>query len=309
MKSPKLTEDRLQDAVRFIESNARQLDRRYYEYFFEDASSKDVLSELSKYQNKDGGFGHAIEPDFRMRSSSPMATSVALQYYTGVDGPEEEELIERAIKYLIQTFDVEQKYWPATTMEVNDSPHAPWWHLREVKRPQGADWANPSAELAGYLFKYPYYVPEDLLDTLSDIVMDYVEMHDYVDSWLYNVMCWERVYYCFPTPLRTKIEQMIRATFQHYRPMQKDTLNEIRIFWIAPHPTSLMAQVDRDTVMSMLEEEIDNQAADGGWWPTWRWGQYEEVWPTAEKEWAGKITTEALRGLDSFNMIRGRNGW
>lgn len=234
MKTSMLTEDRFQDAVKFIKSNARQLDRRYYEYLFEDASASDILSELSKYQSKDGGFGHAIEPDFRMRSSSPMATSLALQYYTDVDGPEEGELIGRAIKYLIQTFETKQRYWPATSIDVNDSPHAPWWHVEEVKRPQGADWANPSAEIAGYLFRYSHYVPENLLDTLSEIVMDYVQMHDHVDSWLYNVMCWERVYGYFPTTLRIKIEQMIRATFEHHRPMQKETLNEIRINAIPP---------------------------------------------------------------------------
>jgi hypothetical protein len=45
------------------------------------------------------------------------------------------------------------------------------------------------------------------------------------------------------------------------------------------------------------------QSSDGGWWPTWRWGQYEEEWEVAKTEWAGKLTAECLMDLDKFNLI------
>jgi len=50
------------------------------------------------------------------------------------------------------------------------------------------------------------------------------------------------------------------------------------------------------------------QQDDGGWWPNWHWGQFEDVWPVAEKEWAGKITAETLWTLRRFGRLAGLRG-
>ena len=76
----KLSKDAFSRAEDFIYSNARKLDARLFEYHFKEASKDELLEELRKYQNSDGGFGNAIEPDFRLAVSSAMATSVGLQY-------------------------------------------------------------------------------------------------------------------------------------------------------------------------------------------------------------------------------------
>lgn len=43
-------------AADFIKRNARPLDKAIYRYFFEKQGSKNVIKELIKYQNADGGF-------------------------------------------------------------------------------------------------------------------------------------------------------------------------------------------------------------------------------------------------------------
>lgn len=58
----------------FIKTKARGLERSLFEYEFENGSQESVLAELITYQNKDGGFGNGIEPDFWLPNSSPMAT-------------------------------------------------------------------------------------------------------------------------------------------------------------------------------------------------------------------------------------------
>jgi hypothetical protein len=63
--------------------------------------------------------------------------------------------------------------------------------------------------------------------------------------------------------------------------------------------------VEPENVYNLLKHEIGRQAEDGGWWPTWKWGQYEDVWPIAEREWAGKITVGCLTTLRAFDMIEG----
>ncbi len=65
-------------AIEFVLQKARPLDLAVYKYFFENESNQAVVDELLKFQNPDGGFGHAIEPDFFNPNSSPIATNDAI---------------------------------------------------------------------------------------------------------------------------------------------------------------------------------------------------------------------------------------
>ncbi|MGY5853921.1 MAG: hypothetical protein RTU92_10170 [Candidatus Thorarchaeota archaeon] len=72
----KLSKEAFQRAQDFVHNHARTLDSTLMDYHLGHGSKEAVEDELAKYQNTDGGFGNAIEPDFRLRASSPMATSV-----------------------------------------------------------------------------------------------------------------------------------------------------------------------------------------------------------------------------------------
>ena len=83
-------------------------------------------------------------------------------------------------------------------------------------------------------------------------------------------------------------------------PNLQEKMAEIRIFWMISDTEDLLLS-HKQVVDRLLKHEISQQAEDGGWWPTWKWGQYEDVWPIAEKEWAGKMTFECLRTLRNLN--------
>ncbi len=72
----KLSKEAFARAIEFIHKEARLLDRSLFDYLFEGGPRESIRDELSKFQNSDGGFGNALEPDFRQKASSPMATSV-----------------------------------------------------------------------------------------------------------------------------------------------------------------------------------------------------------------------------------------
>jgi hypothetical protein len=145
----KLSKEAFARAREFIQKNARPLDRSLFDYLFEKGSRGAVVEELSKFQNSDGGFGNALEPDFRLKASSPMATSVGFQYCHDIGATADNEIVTKAIQYLLTTYDHDHGFWPSTYLDVNDAPHAPWWHLEEVTPLTEERWANPSAELAG----------------------------------------------------------------------------------------------------------------------------------------------------------------
>ncbi|MDR1558441.1 MAG: hypothetical protein LBS84_01860 [Clostridiales bacterium] len=67
----------------FIYRNARPLDITRFQVHFENGSKDAVLTALAAYQNEDGGFGHALEPDAWNPNSSPIQTWTATGYMAG----------------------------------------------------------------------------------------------------------------------------------------------------------------------------------------------------------------------------------
>jgi hypothetical protein len=297
-----LTKNNFEKAVDFIQTQARPLDIQLHNYHFNGGSVTAVLHELAAFQNEDGGFGHGIEPDFRSPVSSPMATSVALQYCLKVKAPSSHGMMQKALQYLQATFDAEHHYWPSTTLAVNDAPHAIWWHVSDLTPPDEAQWPNVSAELVGYVHHYQELVSPSFYEEVMARARQNLDNTETLSP-LYNLLCWQRTAVLMPPSIQTKINQKIQVTFSQMQPITPETLAEIRVFWCADNPTAVLAQQYPETVSQLLAQEIANQAADGGWWPTWHWGQYEDVWPIAEKEWAGKITTEALYTFKNFGML------
>ncbi|MFW9799833.1 MAG: hypothetical protein ACFFD9_05320 [Candidatus Thorarchaeota archaeon] len=297
----RLTSDSFSRACDFIRKNARDVDRALFEYHFENGQADEVLGELVKYQNSDGGFGNAIEPDLRLRASSPFATSVGLQYCMEIGLGEESSVIESAMEYLVSTYDTEHNYWTYTFMDVNEEPHAPWWHLEEIAPPKESSWPNPSAELFGYCHRYANLIPDNLLRQMNQRALTNLESSETIEG-LYNVMCWERAYESIPEPLKSKAMEKLERTFREIVPLTQETLGEIRVFWLSPSIDSILARTHPDNVYHLLDLEIQKQAEDGGWWPTWKWGQFEDVWPIAEKEWAGRITLNCLKALKRFDL-------
>ncbi|MHA1951184.1 MAG: hypothetical protein ACW99G_18125 [Candidatus Thorarchaeota archaeon] len=298
----KLLKEAFDRAREFIHKNARPLDSSLFDYIFEQGSRDAVVEELSKFQNSDGGYGNAIEPDFRLQASSPMATSVGLQYCKDIDATEDEEIASEAIKYLLSIYDQEHEYWFNTPIDVNDAPHAPWWHVEEIKPPSEASWANPNAELAGYIHRYKSLVPSEFVTSLNKRLVTNIESSEHIDG-LYKIMCWERAYKDFPEPLQSMVAEKIRRTYTKDAPYTQDDLEVIRIFWLAPNAESILISYPGN-VYNLMYQEIERQADDGGWWPTWKWGLYEDVWPIAEKEWAGKITLDFLRAATELVNLR-----
>src|SRR5689334_19328631 len=62
----------LATASDFLWRNARLLERHLFAYHFADGSSDPVRAALRAYQNADGGFGQALEPDKRCPDSQPI---------------------------------------------------------------------------------------------------------------------------------------------------------------------------------------------------------------------------------------------
>jgi hypothetical protein len=74
-----MTGEVFEKARRFIYRNARPLDLARWRYHFEGGPKEAVVTALAAYQNEDGGFGHALEPDAWNPASSPVQTWAATE--------------------------------------------------------------------------------------------------------------------------------------------------------------------------------------------------------------------------------------
>ena len=126
----------------FIYRNARLLERRVFETLFEDGSREGVVQALKAYQNSDGGFGNALEPDKRAPSSQPLDVQFALEVLDRcgmlTDPEVKRDLLLPACGFLA-TVTAPDGGVACVSASVNAYPHAPWWQVDELKAPAGPE--------------------------------------------------------------------------------------------------------------------------------------------------------------------------
>src|SRR6185312_6889470 len=139
---------RLQNAQDFIWRNARLIERYLFTCLFANGSKDPVLAALCAYQNEDGGFGNALEPDKRCPSSQPQDIEIALHILDAIDAMHD-PMVKRACDYLV-TITTPDGGVPYALPSVNAYPHAPWWTVED--NPPAS--LNPTAAIAGLLLKH-----------------------------------------------------------------------------------------------------------------------------------------------------------
>ena len=170
-----LTSDSFEKARTFVIDQGRELERRLLSYYFADGTPAAVLDELANYQNQDGGFGNGLEPDIQLPDSSVITTTIALRILREVKATSNDEIVRKAIQYLLAAYDSTQNRWSIVPQEVDEYPHAPWWNFENTADTFGNFLANPRAEVVGYLHEYHELVPTDLTKQLTVEVIEHIK--------------------------------------------------------------------------------------------------------------------------------------
>lgn len=141
-----------QAARDYIYRHARPLDFARFRFHFEGGNREDVLSILAAYQNADGGFGHALEPDFWNPDSTPIATWAATCILREIGLRDAAHPIMQGIlRYLDSGQDAENGMWYTSVPSNNAHPHAIWWACSSDK---GIPHDNPTMSLAGFALRF-----------------------------------------------------------------------------------------------------------------------------------------------------------
>ncbi|OXM16299.1 prenyltransferase/squalene oxidase repeat-containing protein [Paenibacillus herberti] len=288
----------LNRAKPFIYNNARLLDRRKYEFYFEGGSKERVIEALRAYQNPDGGFGNALEPDIRCPNSQPVPIEMALMVMDQMDDFDP-RMIDGVIRYL-KEITLPDGGFPFVFRSASEYPHAPWWAAQQDDQPS----INPTGRILGLLYKQK---------TRTDI---------FQEGWfLKNVAyVWSVVENTQPHGYHDAVHWI---SFLQHTPEQEragkiwlifdEWVNRSRIIERNPKAEGYVHKVldwapTRDSYMSKFMTDADfaehvqvlirDQQEDGGWSINW-----PAVSSGGEAEWRGSITIDRLLTLRSFGMI------
>lgn len=301
--------DRARD---FIKTQARPLDRALFEYRFEGASVDLVVTELAHFQNDDGGFGHALEPDLRTPTSSALATEVALRTLEELGCASDHPMVVDAVRFFLETIDPRTKVWRVIPPDANAHPHAPWWHDEDGSLARTFDdfLIIPRASVVGLLQHYAALVPADWLAELTEHTVATLEtIKDGAfggggDSLRYAMRLVETK--ALPQSYKDRlVSRLCRLSLKFVSCDPQEWGGYVATpLKVAPTPDALVADVLRDGLEKHLDYQIDRQTPEGAWEPTWTWGDfYPDIWEQTRREWRGALTLEVLTSLQAFGRI------
>lgn len=313
MTEKKLSREAFERAKLFLFETARPLEKHLFLHLFAGLPADQAMVELARFANPDGGFGHALEPDMRTDESSALATSVALQWMRACKLDADHELVQHALRYLLDTFetvDATSGGWRIIpdSARTGDADKAPWWSAPPDETNTRAMF-NPSAELLGYFIPWAD-TSDSNIKQVRAFVIDHLNTHtDPLES--HELLCLMRL---AQTPnLPEELAAIVYPRLAHDVPLVATTDPEqwggygLMPLWLAPTPApgSHAAQALGEALLHQnLDYEIDRQHDHGQWDPTWDWGpDSRAAWEMAKPDWQGVLTLQTLLTLRAYDRI------
>lgn len=283
-----------QKARQFIYRNARPLDLARWQYHFEGGDREAVLTALAAYQNEDGGFGHALEPDAWNPNSAPIQTWTATEILREIDFTDAAHpIIQGILRYLAGGQDFEGRFWFNTLRSNNDYPHAPWWHTESDSTCHN-DY-NPTACLAGFIIRFADK-NSDLYRFGCRIATEAVASYmagDLLDD-MHTAACLIRLMqYCEEAKANDAIDLPAFKAKLHKQVKHSITQN------ISEWETGYICKPSqffncRDSIFYTENKEIADyecdfiiktQLPDNSWSIPWGWAAYPEEWAISRNWW------------------------
>ena len=284
----------LESAQTFILSNARLLERHLFAFLFQQGNPDHVRTALLAYQNPDGGFGNALEPDKRTASSQPIDQEIALRV---LDDLGFDTRIALQLCDFLETITTAEGGVPFVLPTVRDAPRAEWWNT-DLDEPPAS--INPTASIAGLLHKYEIRHP--WLDRATDYCWQYIEHlqisggHDFlcIQLFLEYVADRERAERAF----ERISAQLMAGGHITYDPSASGYVFMPLAY--APSPQMMARRLfDTTTIERHLAALANKQQIDGGWPISW-----PAVSPACELESRGIVTLNALKTLKAYDYMK-----
>ncbi len=288
----------LERAKSFLYKNGRLLDRRRFEYHFEGGSKQAVLDVLRAYQNADGGFGNALEPDIRCPQSQPVPTEMALHIMDEI-GAFDPEIMDGIVRYLPE-ITLPDGGFPLVFRSAIEYPHAPWWMVERDDVPS----INPTGTIIGLLYKQKAnvaIVEEAWFKRCLDYLWRYME--EARPDGYHDGIQWVEFLRHTPDQSRASrhfavVDEWLQKPGTIERDPNAQGYVQKVLDWAPARGSYAGKFVTTDELNVHLDAILDQQLEDGGWTISW-----PAVGAGAESEWRGWLTVERLKTLRSYEKL------
>ena len=283
-------------AQTFIWRNARLIDRHLFAYLFRQGPKTPVITALKAYQNVDGGFGNALEPDKRTPASQPIDAEIALRYLNDVDALSDPQVHRELLLPLcdwLQSVTTQGGGIPFILPTSNPYPHTPWMATSDDHPPAAI---NPTASVTGYLLKAG--VQHAWVDRAAAYCWDHIEASSDDE---YHTLVTE-VLFLQNAPDSDRAAGLLKQRIERVGvpgivEMDPDAGGYVHkpLDWARRPDSPFRILFDEAILRLHLDKLAKQQQPDGGWPITW-----DAVGPGAEMEWRGIITIDAISTLQAY---------
>lgn len=298
----------------WIYRNSRQLDLAMWQYEFENGNKDNVLSALSHYQNADGGFGNALEPDCWNPNSTPYTTLNAIsKLYTINFIDTSHPIMQGIIRFFESGVHFTGDGWLFSIPSNDDYPRAPWW----TYDPKANEYEHKGVTLGivcfvlqfvnreSELYKKAFAIANKLLsklkepDNLGDMglsgyymILEKIKqlgLADQFDMAFHSVS------------IKKLVDEAI------VRDVSQWVNYSVRPSQFILTPDSPFFEGNEDIVEKELDYLIDTRPDNGVWGITWQWWENYEKYPKefsiSENWWKADKAISTLKLLRSFGRL------
>jgi hypothetical protein len=277
-------------AANFIWQHGRLLERRIFDYVFQNGSKNNILTALKAYQNDDGGFGSAIEPDLRSPNSQPLFTEFALRVLYDCN-IKDIEITEKACHFIAKHADF-KKGIPTIFPSSIHYPRANHWNNPSSTDPSFSRFTGLVGLLKWQGLEHPW-LDEAVERCLKDIeAKSYDDAHTILTAFCLIESSPQSDYI---KGLYDKLSKELFAAnfFKLDEGSQGYGLTPLEF---APSSTSYCRSLFTEEVIKKHLQVLESQQNEDGGWPI----EWDPPGETAKFEWRAHKTLKTLVTLHSY---------
>lgn len=284
---------------RWILNHARELERVYYKFLFQNGDPNDVIEALKKFQTENGGFGNGLEPDCLNPNPSPIQSWSAIAYLDALKVDKNHPVMFKLLNYFEDEFRNNEMF-PALIPSNNEYPRAIWWDYKEGHQYWGY---NPSISIWAFMYAHrpSFKVHKKIEQAMSEFISQpKLEMHELVCF----VEMYERMlvfnsefkeFNLFEKVLIKAVDAVINIS----NSQDKNSYHATPLTFCID-PNSKMTQIFIMPLKTQLNKIIESLNSIEIWDITFHWQQYEKEFMYAKNNWQAIQAIKNLRFINQF---------
>ncbi|MBP1041425.1 hypothetical protein I6N95_10450 [Vagococcus sp. BWB3-3] len=298
----------LKTTQKWVYRNARPLDLLRWQTHFEKGPEMAAAQVLAAFQNKDGGFAFAMEPDSWNQCSSPIQTWAAVEVLRELELlTVESHLVRTALTYLEHSFDHQTNCWPTTIKAQENCPQAFWWEWSKELN------LNPTAYFCGLIIRFAEKgssLYKLAIDLANQSIAHFLNSKPTTDGHL--LLCYLRLLEFSEEAGYTAISKQANFHLKLQAEI-KGFMTQLDMDWLVDgvaygflqkYQDDLSQISDNPNIVSDIVEYLMTSIQDNGTWTIpWAWNDFPDEWAISQNWWRSHGIISTLLFLRKFGYL------